>query len=108
MKSDTVKLIATYALAFTIVVAGFLVLYLTRLDPPEADVQGLRLVVAGFMGSAVTWTFGHETATSAARQVEHATAAGASSATPGGPPVVPLGTLTLALVSIAGVIAGVA
>jgi len=68
MQADTVKLWWTYLIATVVVAGGGVMLYLTRLDPQP----GLSLVVAGFIGSALTFVFGAESATRASRASERA------------------------------------
>lgn len=70
MNADTIKLLFTYVIAAIIIIGGGAMLYLTRLDPPEADVQGLRLLISGFMGGAISYVFTRETATQATRAAE--------------------------------------
>jgi hypothetical protein len=84
---DTIRMVFTYAIALTIVLGGGLFLYLTYSDPLASD---SRVVVAGFMGAAVTFVFTQETSTRSARQNITASESGAvlhangllSSATP--------------------------
>jgi uncharacterized protein involved in response to NO len=89
MGIDTIKVLYTYTIATLVIAAGFAILYLSRLDPPESS-SNLGLVMAGFIGAAIQFVFNRETQTSTARQVERATAAGASSqptvTTGGNPP----------------------
>lgn len=90
MTTDTIKAFFTYAIALLIIVGGFAILYLTRLDPPESNSQNLSLVMAGFIGAAIQFVFNRETQTQTARQSERATAAGIASqptvTTNSGPP----------------------
>lgn len=69
---DTIKALATYLIALVIVVGGFLVLYLTRSDIAASDT---RVIIAGFMGSAITFVFTRETQTQTGRQTAAATVA---------------------------------
>jgi uncharacterized protein involved in response to NO len=85
---DTLKVLYTYSIATLVIAAGFAILYLSRLDPPESSAN-LGLVMAGFIGAAIQFVFNRETQTSTARQVERATAAGVASqptVTTGGEP----------------------
>jgi peptidoglycan/LPS O-acetylase OafA/YrhL len=75
LQVDTIKAVFTYVIAAFIVVGGFLVLYTTRLDPPESNSQNVALVVSGFIGSAITFVFGSEVQTRTARQAAASTAA---------------------------------
>ncbi len=70
MKSDTIKLVFTYGIAAIVVCGGGLMLYATRLDPKDTDVAGLRLLLAGFIGAALTWVFSSESALRATRASE--------------------------------------
>lgn len=72
---DTIKALFTYAIAFVIVVGGGYVLLVTG---GNADFSDTRVVVAGFMGTALAFVFGRETQTQTARQVNTANANGAS------------------------------
>jgi hypothetical protein len=78
---DTIKALFTYVIASFIVVGGFLVLYTTRLDPPESNSQNVALVVSGFIGSAITFVFGSEVQTRTARQAAASTAASTAAQT---------------------------
>ena len=69
MPIDTIKAIATYSIAMVIVIGGFIILYVSRSEP----VTDTRLIIAGFMGSAVTFVFSSETQTRTARQAAAAT-----------------------------------
>ena len=82
MQTDTIKLIFTYVIAFVIIVGGGAMLFLTRLDPPESSAN-LQLVLAGFMGAAITFVFSAESSTRATRAAEStASAATAAALTP--------------------------
>ena len=67
MQSDSIKLISTYLIALVVIVGGGAMLYLTRLD---AD-PSLSLVLAGFIGAAITFVFGQESATRAVRSYQN-------------------------------------
>ena len=79
--SERIKIIYTYTISLIVIVGGGVVLYVTRNDPNTTDVQGLRLLLAGFIGSALTFVFGRETASGAAFQSERAYAAGLATPT---------------------------
>lgn len=84
-KIDTIKALYAYSLAAFIVVAGgWALVFVTDLDANTA------LVLAGFMGSALTFVFGQESSTRAARQYAGAVA---SSGNGHAPPKAP-GTVT--------------
>lgn len=90
MNADNIKIVFTYGIATIMIVGGLAIIYLTRLDPPEADVQGLRLLMAGFIGGATQFVFNRETQTQTARQVERGISQGTSAqptvTTTAGPP----------------------
>lgn len=87
MKSDTIRLVFTLTIATVVIVGGGLLLYATRLDPPESNPQNLQLLLAGFIGAAIQFVFNRETQTQTARQVEHSVASEQARAT--GQPVPP-------------------
>jgi hypothetical protein len=70
MQVDTIKALATYVIALVIVIGGFVVLFATR---GEINASDTRVIIAGFMGSAVTFVFSSETQTRTARQAAAAT-----------------------------------
>ena len=70
MQTDTIKLIATYALAFIVVVGGGAILFVTRLDPPDSLSAQYGLLISGFIGGALTWAFTKESATQATRAAQ--------------------------------------
>ena len=63
MSSDSIKLWFSYITALIVIVGGGLMLYFT------AD-NDLRLVVAGFIGAAITFVFNRESATQATRAAQ--------------------------------------
>jgi len=67
--TETVKLLFTYLIAFTVVLGGGYILYVTRSEP-TAD--NLQLVISGFIGAALAFVFGGEIQTRTARQQERA------------------------------------
>jgi len=71
---DTIRAVATYAIALVLIVGGLLFLYGTRAD---GDVGDLRLAVVGFITAAITFVFAQETQTRTARQTVTAVDAGA-------------------------------
>ena len=73
--SDTIKLIFTYTIALVIVVGGGAFLFVTRVEP---DAQSTQLVVSGFIGAAIAFVFGQETATRSARSTQAASVSGAT------------------------------
>jgi hypothetical protein len=79
MQADTIKLLFTYVIAFVIIAGGGLMLYATRLDPPETTAQ-LQLVIAGFMGAAITFVFSAESSTRATRAAASTSAAATAAA----------------------------
>jgi hypothetical protein len=70
MQSDTIKLVFTYTLALIVVVGGGAILFYTRLDPTDSQSAQYGLLIAGFIGSALTWAFTKEAATQATRAAE--------------------------------------
>lgn len=70
MAIDTIRAIFTYVLALVVVAGGFAIIYATRSDPGATDT---RLMVAGFIGSALTFAFSTEVQTRTARQSAAAT-----------------------------------
>ena len=62
MNSDTLKTVFTYLTAYSLVVGGLLIIYLTRSD---AAAQEIRLLIAGFVGAATTFLFSERVAASA-------------------------------------------
>lgn len=81
--TDTIRAAATYLIAGVVVIGGLAYLYATRLDTAGADT---RVVIAGFIGSALTFVFGSEVQTRTARQSAAATAASAAASTNGHDP----------------------
>ena len=67
---DTIRAIATYAIAFVVVVGGGAIIFFTRSDPNATDVVA---IIAGFVGSALTFVFGSEVQTRTARQAAAST-----------------------------------
>lgn len=78
MQADTIKLLFTYTIAAVVIIGGGLILYLTRLDPPDSNSQNISLLIAGFIGAAVTFVFNRESATQATRAAQSSSAAGAA------------------------------
>ena len=62
MSTDTIKTIGTYLTAYSLVVGGLIIIYLTRADPAA---QEIRLLIAGFVGAATTFLFSERVAASA-------------------------------------------
>lgn len=72
---DTIRAVATYLIAFVVVVGGGAIIYVSRGDPQATDTVA---ITAGFVGSALTFVFGQEVQTRTARQSATATAVGAA------------------------------
>jgi hypothetical protein len=70
MKADDVKLWFTYALATVVIVGGGAMLFVSR---NEANTD-FALLVAGFIGSAITFVFNRESATQATRAAQSSAA----------------------------------
>jgi RsiW-degrading membrane proteinase PrsW (M82 family) len=64
--SDTIKLVVVYVMAAIIIVGGGAMLFYSR-NEGNSD---FSLVVAGFIGTAVAFLFGQESATRAVRSYE--------------------------------------
>lgn len=79
MNADTIKALFTYLIAFTVVVGGFAVIYMTRGDDAAAEI---RLLIGGFIGSALTFVFVQENSTRASRSAERQFAQGSASSAP--------------------------
>ena len=79
MQTDSIKLLFTYSIAAVIIIGGGAMLYFSRLDPVET-VANLQLVIAGFIGAAISWVFSSESSTRATRAAQSSTAVGASAA----------------------------
>jgi membrane protein DedA with SNARE-associated domain len=62
---DTIRAVATYLIAFTVVLGGGAIIYVSRADPSATDTVA---IMAGFVGSALTFVFGQEVQTRTARQ----------------------------------------
>jgi hypothetical protein len=75
--TDTLKAAFTYGVAAFVVVAGGWGIYNSRADPGAADTVA---ILAGFVGSALTFLFSQEVQTRTARQSNTASAAGAAQA----------------------------
>lgn len=71
VKIDTLRAFAAYGIAAFTVIGGFIFLFLTR---GEAESTNTALVIAGFIGSALTFTFGSEVQTRTAKQAATQTA----------------------------------
>lgn len=73
--TDSIRMTFTYMIALVIVVGGGAFLFMTRSEP---DSQGTSLVIAGFIGAAITFVFGQETSTRASRASTSASVSGAT------------------------------
>jgi hypothetical protein len=76
--TDTIKLLYTYTIAAVVIVGGGLMLYAVRLDPADSNSQNLSLLVAGFIGAAITFVFNRESATQATRAAQSSSDQGAA------------------------------
>jgi zinc transporter ZupT len=79
MNADTIKALFTYLTAFVLVIGGIGVLYLTSRD---ANATNLQVIIAGFVGSALTFLFVQENSTRASRSAERQMSIGVSAGTP--------------------------
>jgi len=64
------RMLFTYILALVVVIGGFGIIFATRQDVNATDT---RLMIAGFIGSALTFAFNTEVQTRTARQSAAAT-----------------------------------
>lgn len=62
MSADTLKTVFTYLTAYSLVVGGLIIIYLTRQDTAA---QEIRLLIAGFVGASTTFLFSERVASSA-------------------------------------------
>ena len=62
MNTDTIKTALTYFTAYSLVIGGLVIIYLTRADPAATEI---RLLMAGFVGAATTFLFSERVAASA-------------------------------------------
>jgi len=72
MQIDTIRALFTYTLALVVVIGGFGMIFATR---GEVGASEVRLLIAGFIGSALTFAFSTEVQTRTARQAAASTAA---------------------------------
>lgn len=89
MPVDTIRALFTYLIAFTVVIGGGAILYGTHLDTVRTD---LPTVVAGFIGSALTFVFSAEVQTRTARQSAASTLAAQPSSNGHAPATAPATT----------------
>jgi hypothetical protein len=75
---DTIRALFTYTIAFVVVVGGGFMLFVSRSD---VNIDDVRVVIAGFIGSALTFVFGQEVQTRTARQAAASTAASTAAQT---------------------------
>jgi len=80
MMIDTIRAIFTYVTVLVVVIGGFLIVFITRSDSNATDT---RLMIAGFIGSALTFAFSTEVQTRTARQSAAATYAATAVTTNG-------------------------
>lgn len=64
--TDTIKLVAVYATAIIVIVGGLAMLFYSR-NEGNSD---FSLLMAGFIGSAMAFMFGQESATRAVRSYQ--------------------------------------
>jgi hypothetical protein len=75
---DTIRAVAAYGIAAGVVAAGIAIIYLSRDEPAASD---LRVLIAGFIGSSLTFVYGQEVQTRTARQAASQTLASATAQT---------------------------
>lgn len=73
---DLVRALFTYTAALVVIMGGFALIYFTRSDTSAAEI---RLLIGGFIGSALTFLFVQENSTRASRTAERQFAQGSSS-----------------------------
>jgi hypothetical protein len=66
VQTDSIKLIVVYAMAALVIVGGGAMLFVSR---NEGSTE-FALVIAGFVGAAIQFLFGQESATRAVRSYE--------------------------------------
>lgn len=81
MTVDTIRAVFTYLTTAIVVMGGGAILFAARADPSASDT---RVVIAGFIGSALTFLYGAEVQTRTARQATASTLAAAHAANGGG------------------------
>lgn len=74
MEADSIKLWFSYGLAAVIVIGGGAMLFISRAEP-NTD---FPLLVAGFIGAAISFIFNRESATQATRAAQSTQAATAA------------------------------
>jgi len=72
---DTIRALFTYVIALIVVVGGGAVIFVSRNDPSATDTVA---IIAGFVGSALTFVFSSEVQTRTARQSASASLAGSA------------------------------
>ena len=78
MKADDVKLWFSYGLAAVVIIGGGLMLYASRLES-NTD---FALLIAGFIGAAISFVFNRESATQATRAAQASAAQATAAGTP--------------------------
>lgn len=69
MSVATAQTIFTYVIVLVVVIGGGVMLFALRNDPAN----GLSTLVGGFIGAALTWTFGREIGAATAREAARQT-----------------------------------
>lgn len=72
---DTIRAIFTYLIALIVVIGGGGIIFVARDDPSSLDTVA---IIAGFVGSALTFVFGSEIQTRTARQSQASALGGAT------------------------------
>lgn len=67
MQTDSIKLLFTYSMAAAVIVGGGAMLFVSR---NEGSTE-FALVIAGFVGAAIQFLFGQESATRAVRSYQN-------------------------------------
>jgi len=66
MQTDSIKLLFSYTIAAVVIIGGGAMLFVSR-GETNSD---FSLLLAGFVGSALAWVFGQESATRAVRSYQ--------------------------------------
>lgn len=72
MQTDKIKLLASYGTAVLVIIGGLIMLFISRGE----GATDFQLVLASFIGAAISFLFGQESATRATRAAERAASFG--------------------------------
>jgi hypothetical protein len=79
MQTDTIRLVATYAIAFVVLVGCFALLMV----PSQVPAEQLVPFITGIVGLVIGWAFQKEGASASARQTERAVTLGGATSVAG-------------------------